>query len=130
MCLYKEKPGFEVATEPIKVYKILSRCSEPLLFHITYSSEGYVSPYRHKRYILHELYTSPLIEHDTPCVYYVEEGLHAFVTKESALRHKEKYGSNYWAILEATIPKGSQYAKGLDDDIVSDKLIVDKEICV
>lgn len=121
MCLYKENPGFEVATEPIKVYKIL-----------IYSEDKLVSPYRGCEYHIGETKTSTLIEDKGALsrYYRVHNGLHAYQHKYSTLKlvdHKNKlFYDRIYECFECEIPKGSRYAKGLDSDIVSDKLTVNK----
>lgn len=121
MCLVKIFPGFKTAREDIKVYKILNKNR---LFNI------YKSPYQCTPYILNKEYTSVLcdsISHITERVFIVEEGLHTFLNKDDAIKHCLG-GSSSWVVCEAVIPKGSKYAIGVQNDVVSNRLIVIKEI--
>lgn len=122
MCLIKKIPGFDIAEDDIRVYKVLNK---------HYFLDGvYTSPYRGTKYEMNRTYSSLLNEVMDVfpyCEFHVEEGLHAFVDKESAIECVKR-GLVSWIVCEAIIPKGSRYAKGMDDDIVSDKLIVIREV--
>jgi len=52
----------------------------------------------------------------------VRAGLHSYLSRATAELELEWYGGEQCIIVECTIPKGSHYYLGEDDDIVSDTL--------
>lgn len=127
MCLVKKGKGFKTAIEDITVYKLFYK-----------KSNGYLmSPFRNHLYKLNQKEGSELSEH--PYVtsygtfksyYRVEKGLHAFTTEgEATFWIWEHNTFPEEIVVECIIPKGSLYAEGISNDIVSNQLIPIK-ICV
>lgn len=132
MCLVKQKNWFQKlfnlkvkpkkARKDIVVYKVLRK---------TALCDYLYSPVRDFRYDLNKLYKvdSLDIHYDCPGSTFikVERGLHAYSTLKRA---KDKFDTAYpyYRVYQAIIPKGSLYIEGEDEEIVSNQLIVQKEI--
>lgn len=104
MCLNTNWPIPRYAFKDIKVWKRLDYAGN--------------SPYYNMQYKPNTGYSSKLklrISSDHS-VFRVDEGLHAYAIKP----HEGWFDRN---IVEMTIPKGSWYFKGQDDNIASNKLI-------
>lgn len=54
--------------------------------------------------------------------HYVEEGLHACITQDKARRMRWTHGN--YRVVPCVIPEGSKVFLGLDDEIVSNQMIV------
>ena len=128
MCLtvnkHYHKKGYSlVAKEDILVYKLLERrlyvYRTPFRrFLINFSNNGifqYKKTKMGKVYILGAHLNSAEIE----------EGLHAYVFKSDARENKDDYAN---VLCRAVIPKGSRFFIGIHRDIVSNQLIVFKNI--
>lgn len=127
MCLIKYYPGFNIAKNDIHVYKMLEKrsCS---------SKKKYYAPYHEYRYtpgieegilkLEEKVYKHLLSDEILYCVY---DGFHAWTDYcEAAYSCRDE---NQF-IFDAIIPAGSQYATGINSDIVSNriKIIKDSEV--
>lgn len=117
---YFEKPL--ITKTDIKVYKLLER--------LTYEKSkiiGGVSPFAYYRYERGFQYTESDFSRKINGLFEleIEQGLHAYVDKNTAL--KEKKDSKIWDwhfhIIEMWIPRGAKYFIGTHNDIVTNKLI-------
>ena len=125
MCLkIKNYKGFKesilINKEPITVYKLLTK--DPVTGKL-------LSPWRNMEYKIGKTYEAELkqdIEEDE-----ISEGLHAFKNEEAARFHLYSIGFFEMVtrhIFECTIPPYSQYVEGVHNDIVSNRLIVKREV--
>lgn len=124
MCLIKYNPGFKIAREDILVYKLLYKEE---------SNETYYSIYRNSPYELGIVYrVSSLVDQPIQDInhypkYRVEAGLHSFTTLEYA--KIMRWNATKQVIALGIVPKGSRYAYGNDNDIVSNELKLIRIIC-
>lgn len=117
MCLILQGSA-KIADKDIFVYKVL----------LKYSNEIYLSPYRGAQYKIGKLYTANIRYHkrlvckvgEHPITNTViEEGLHAYTSMGTALLRAFLING---IVFEAIIPKGTTYALGTNNDIVSTQL--------
>ena len=108
----------KVARKNITVFKVLSDCM--------------VSPYRCKRFEYGVTYKSRFGFKAGPRNIHVESGLHSFSASTRARWTISRSGYYYKPridrVFEAVIPKGATYFVGIDEEIVSDRLIIKKKI--
>lgn len=131
MCLYTIQTKIRIAKKDIPVYKVLE--TEP-------DTEGLLSLYRYEEYKLGELKLASigvmgrpypdvriLPNFSTACkVYIINQGLHSFTSLRKAEMAKRPW--NNATVFKAIIPKGSEYICGIHGDIVSNQLVVLKEL--
>lgn len=128
MCMIldqKTKPRARVAKDDIICYKVLDVINEG-------SSDAFAeSPYRYFKYSFNRVYRSRIEISGCPMdEWYIEEGLHSFVSfkaAENEIRDNAFNDVNQY-IFVAVIPKGSKYYigdfNGTKDCYVSDALMV------
>ena len=147
MCWYTYKKSSykspHVAEEDIKVYKVLMKTSE--------SSKRYISPVMNAFYSIGELCTSPLVPTEVGELLKIERGLHSYSgdCNFKLIRYKDadklcinggyltgytvrikdvSYTQTENILTECIIPKGGTYYENETGEIVSDKLMVTKEV--
>lgn len=119
MCLYIDSKYHSVdkrggikrrrATQDILVYKVLKPVAD------NYGK----SPYQEMIWIFGQENKAVMKVYDG-CI--VEEGLHSCLTRASASEHNPSYDKR--VTYPAIIPKGSLLIYGIDDEVVSNRLIV------
>lgn len=140
MCLTRlnTKCGPKYATKDIICYKVLLKglFGEP--FHGIY-----YSPYKFFKYKLNERVSSnfsfrlsPTLPSTPQKEYrylknlrvfdFVSQGLHSFKYSFAAIGHNMRFIGG--VVVECTIPKGSWYYEGAENELVSDNIIINREI--
>jgi len=122
MCLtIKKGTGKRRAKKDIKVSKVLIKAGDEFFtlyqyFKVSIDGVYYVKMDRQRaeriQYCDNVKYFSPS----------VHAGLHSYLSRATAELELEWCGEEQCIIVECTIPKGSYYYLGEDDDIVSDTL--------
>lgn len=140
MCLVRSNIfcGPKYAITDIICYKVLRKGLFGESFHGIY-----YSPYKFFKYKLNEhvssnfsftlstsIYFPPQIEYTTlksvrnfNCV---TQGLHSFKYLSAAIGHNMRFIGG--VVVECTIPKGSWYYEGIHDELVSNNIIINREI--
>ena len=125
MCLYihhlQKDRGVITTKQHYLVYKVLCRLKP--------SGKGYMSPYRRMLYEFGRIYKVKLQQ---PSRYgTVHRGLHATRTRKEAreiVKIESLLPQRVCEYFPAIIPAGSRIYYGIWDDVVSDKLIVFKDM--
>lgn len=140
MCLTRLnlKCGPKYATEDIICYKVLRKG----LYGETFNGI-YYSPYKFFKYKLKERVSSdfsfrlsptlPLIPQkeytylkNLKTFEFVSQGLHSFKYLSAAISHNMRFIGG--VVMKCTIPKGSWYYEGTESELVSDNIIINREI--
>lgn len=113
------------ATKDIVVYKRLKRYKK----WANKNGKGYIyeSPYQRFKYNLGYEYNVQRFQIFESCIdnkLRIYQGLHSYTNYETA-RNRKNINE---VIVKCIIPKGSKYFLGIHNDIVSDKLILVKEL--
>jgi hypothetical protein len=127
MCLYSTSVTPLIAEEDITVYKLLYNKEGTLLLY---------APFYGFKYTPNKLY----INNDTPDIEKYDDDetvafhhirrkigkgfFHAYINRDIAKRQLYRDYKHINTILKATIPKGSKYFLGIDDDICSNQIII------
>jgi hypothetical protein len=124
MCLIPEVNKIEIAKEDIKVFKLLERNGRSP-FQGTFYHLGETKRAKAFSDVNGRTFTKDLAP-DTG----IYKGIHAFQNLPKALNEMRFNGEIGFPsfIVEAIIPKGTKYIKGVDNDIVSLKLVIGKAI--
>lgn len=139
MCLVRLniKCGPKYATKDITCYKVLIKNLPGEVFHGTY-----YSPYKLFEYKLKECVSSNFDFRLSPTILsspqkeyrylkklavfdFVTQGLHSYKYLSAAIGCVYRRGG---IVTECTIPKGSWYYEGTDNELVSDNIIINREI--
>jgi len=120
MCLYTKSKNPSVAEKDMYVFKVLKVTRERVARRIVRLK--YVAPYRGTPWSLDVLTTAEFsVTYYPNSPYQIRQGLHAFTDFDEA------NGICLWHSLYlfiAKIPKGANYYKGTDGDIVADQMII------
>ena len=111
MCLETTQKRAKIAKEDIHCYKVMRVVNT----HIR-------SIYQYHRYYINKLETIDkfgIVKYST--FVFIDEGLHAYISLETALCRTIW---NTGILYNCTIPKGSKYYLGNDDDIVSNQMMI------
>ena len=138
MCLVRTNIhcGPKYATKDIICYKVLCKNDR----------HEYFSPFRHFIYKLNKCVSSnfsfmlssiriqsPQIEYNFSKIFKnfncVTEGLHSFKYLSDAIGFKDCFIKG-GIVMECTIPKGSWYYDGTNCELVSDNIIINREIVI
>lgn len=124
MCLITRINNVHKTTQPIVCYKVLT--------------EDLISPYQDFQYQLNKFYDlesslEPEINHFdyNDIVYEIHHGFHAYIDIEYAKITRDSliyYFNEEYQVFECEMPAGSEVAYGIDTDIVSNQLIIKKQI--
>lgn len=136
MCLFRvnRNCGPKYATKDITCYKVLCK---------NHKNNTYYSPYQFFTYELNKCVSSnfsfalPFIGIPTPQIEYnslklfrnfdcVRQGLHSCKYLSGAIGYSFRFVEGY--VMECTIPKGSWYYEGTDHELVSDNIIINREM--
>lgn len=138
MCLVRTNIhcGPKYATKDIICYKVLCKNDR----------HEYFSPFRHFIYKLNKRVSSNFsfmlfsIRIQSPQIEYnslklirnfncVTQGLHSFKCLLAAIEFKDRFVKE-GIVMKCTIPKGSWYYEGIQNELVSDNIIINKELII
>lgn len=60
----------------------------------------------------------------------IQQGLHSFECLSAAITYKDCFTIKGGIVMECTIPKGSWYYGGMGHELVSDNIIINKELVI
>jgi hypothetical protein len=125
MCLYSQQTNPLIAEEDITVYKLLYNKEGTLLLYAPFYGFKYTP---NKLYINND--TPDIVKYDDDVTafhikYRIGKGFfHAYTNRDIAKRQLYRGYKYINTILKATIPKGSKYFLGIDNDICSNQIII------